>query len=136
MTDIELMYTGSWFTKPDFTEAHRRHGMPVLIGDPVKDAAQLKATSPIRQAARIHQPLLLAYGADDPRVPLHQGEKFYAAVRETNKQVVWIKYRSEGHGWSLPKNRIDFWQRVAKFLEQHIGQPAPARNDQAEQAAH
>jgi ABC-type sugar transport system substrate-binding protein len=24
-------------------------------------------------------------------------------------------------GWRLPKNRIDFWTRVEKFLNRHIG---------------
>jgi dipeptidyl aminopeptidase/acylaminoacyl peptidase len=98
--------------------------MPALIGDLVKDAAQLKATSPIEQAARITQPLLLAYGEEDQRVPLYHGRKFYSAVKATNKQVEWVTYTGEGHGWSLPRNRIDFWQRVERFLDRHIGQAA------------
>ncbi|MES2901905.1 MAG: alpha/beta fold hydrolase [Pseudomonadota bacterium] len=121
VTDIELMYTGTWFTKSDLDEGTLRYGMPVMIGDVVKDAAQLKATSPIQQAARIRQPLLLAYGAEDKRVPLFHGKKFYSAVTRTNKQVEFVDYSGEGHGWSLPKNRIDFWQRVEKFLDKHIG---------------
>jgi hypothetical protein len=27
----------------------------------------------------------------------------------------------EGHGWSGPETRIDFWTRVEKFLAQNIG---------------
>jgi len=132
VTDIGLMYTGTWSTKPDHTEASRLHVMPVMIGDPVKDAAQLAATSPIRQAARIRQPLLLAHGSEDRRVPLHHGSRFHEAVRRTNKGVEWIVYDGEEHGWSLEKNRIDFWQRVERFLNQHIGKapaaaPAPAQ---------
>jgi hypothetical protein len=34
------------------------------------------------QAARIKQPLLLAYGGADQRVPLYHGTKFYKAVKE------------------------------------------------------
>jgi hypothetical protein len=26
-------------------------------------------------------------------------------------------------GWALPKNRIDFWTRVEKFLDRNIGKP-------------
>ena len=121
VTDIELMYTGTWLSKPDYSEGYLRYGMPFLIGDPVKDAEQLKATSPIQQASRIHQPLLLAYGDEDKRVPLYHGKKFYAAVKQSNKQVEWVTYAGEGHGWSLAKNRIDFWQRVERFLDRHIG---------------
>ena len=121
VTDIELMYTGTWYSRPELSEGYRSYGMPLLIGDPVKDAEQLKATSPIQQAARIHQPILLAYGEEDQRVPLYHGKKFYAAVKRGNKQVEWVTYSGEGHGWSLEKNRIDFWQRVERFLDRHIG---------------
>lgn len=133
VTDIGLMYTGTWSTKPDSTEAYRRNGMPVLVGDLVKDAAQLEATSPIRQAARIRQPLLLAHGSEDRRVPLHHGSRFHDAVRRTNKQVEWVVYDGEEHGWSLEKNSIDFWQRVERFLQRHIGKP-PAAADAPHQA--
>lgn len=126
VTDIKLMYTGTWFSKPDFSEGYLRHGMPILIGDPDKDAAQLTATSPIQQAARIHQPVLLAYGGEDERVPIHHGKKFHAAVKQTNRQVEWVEYREEGHGWRLPGNRIDFWRRVERFLDKHIGPRASA----------
>jgi len=99
--------------------------MPVLVGDQEKDAEQLKATSPLLQAARIKQPLLLAYGGSDHRVPLYHGSKFYKAVKETNPQVEWVEYEEEGHSWVLPKNRIDFWNRVEKFLARNIGDAAP-----------
>lgn len=121
VTDIELMYTGNWFSGSDLSTGYLKHGMPVMIGDRGKDAAQLKATSPIQQAARIHQPLLLAYGGEDKRVPIVHGERFRAAVTQTNKQVEWVEYDEEGHGWSKTSTRIDFWGRVEKFLDQHIG---------------
>lgn len=123
VTDIDLLFTGSWGNMSDLPARYRRYGMPELVGDPVKDAAQFKETSPLRQAARITQPLLLAYGGADKRVPLYHGEKFHDAVKKTNPNVEWIEYRAEGHGWSLPENRIDFWTRVEKFLDRHIGKP-------------
>ncbi len=121
VTDIELLYNGSWGTVSDVSDEWRKYGMPELVGDLVKDAAQFKATSPLQQAARIKRPLLLAYGGADTRVPLHHGEKFYNAVKQTNPDVEWVVYQEEGHGWTLPKNRIDFWGRVEKFLDKHIG---------------
>jgi dipeptidyl aminopeptidase/acylaminoacyl peptidase len=42
-------------------------------------------------------------------------------VKKTNPNVEWIEYHAEGHGWALPENRFDFWNRVEKFLERHIG---------------
>ena len=126
VTDIGLMYTGHWSFASDMSDDWKQYGMPELIGDPVKDAAQFKATSPIAQAARITQPLLLAYGALDKRVPLYHGKQFYAAVKEHNPQVEWVVYEEEGHGWSLPKNRIDFWSRAERFLDRHIGKHGAA----------
>jgi len=121
VTDINLLYDGHWNFTSDLPDGWKQYGMPSLVGDQVKDAEQLKATSPLLQAARIKQPLLLAYGGADQRVPLPHGTKFYKAVKETNPDVEWIEYEEEGHGWALPKNRVDFWSRVEKFLDKHIG---------------
>jgi dipeptidyl aminopeptidase/acylaminoacyl peptidase len=124
VTDINLMYTGTWLEDSDLSDGYKEYGMPEMIGDRVRDAAQLKATSPIEQAARIKQPLLLAYGGADRRVPMFHGRKFYEAVRHTNPNVEWIEYPEEGHGWALEKNNFDFWTRVEKFLDKHIGKGA------------
>jgi dipeptidyl aminopeptidase/acylaminoacyl peptidase len=120
VSDIGLMY-GSAHHQSDMSDEWKRYGMPEMIGDRVKDAAQLKATSPIEQAARIKAPLLLAYGGADLRVPIDHGTKFYAAVKRTNPNVEWVEYPAEGHGFRLPKNNIDFWSRVEKFLDKNIG---------------
>jgi dipeptidyl aminopeptidase/acylaminoacyl peptidase len=121
VTDIGLMYTGAWGAASDLPDDYKRYGMPELIGDPARDARQLAATSPLAQAARIRQPLLLAYGGADERVPYYHGVRFRDAVKATNAQVDMVMYDDEGHGWALPKNRIDFWTRVEKFLDKNIG---------------
>jgi acetyl esterase/lipase/Tol biopolymer transport system component len=121
VTDINLMYDGSWNYRSDMSDDWKQYGMPQMIGDQVADAAQLKATSPLEQASRIKQPLLMAYGGADVRVPLPHGTKFYKAIKATNPNVEWIEYEDEGHGWKLPKTRIDFWGRVEKFLDKNIG---------------
>ncbi|MDB5959165.1 MAG: dipeptidyl aminopeptidase [Massilia sp.] len=121
VTDIDLLFTGHWSFTSDLSDSYKQYGMPVLIGDPKADHAQFKATSPLAQAARITQPLLLAYGGADRRVPVYHGKKFYAAVKATNPDVEYVQYDEEGHGWALPKNRFDFWRRVERFLDKNIG---------------
>jgi len=118
VTDINLMYSINW---SDASEAWKQYGMPLLIGDPVKDAQQLKDTSPLEQAARVKAPLLMAYGGVDRRVPLKHGTAFKDAVTKTNPQVQWIVYPNEGHGWRELATNVDFWSRVEKFLDTHIG---------------
>jgi dipeptidyl aminopeptidase/acylaminoacyl peptidase len=124
VSDINLLYDGSWSRASDMTDEWKQYGMPDMIGDQVKDAEQLKKTSPIVQAARIQRPLLMAYGGVDVRVPLYHGKLFYDAVTKTNKDVEWIEYPDEAHGWHLPKNNYDFWTRVEKFLDRNIGSGA------------
>ncbi|NRR29199.1 S9 family peptidase [Oxalobacteraceae bacterium] len=123
VTDIKLLYTGSWLYTSDISDGSKQYAMPVFIGDPLKDAEQLKATSPLLLADKLKQPLLMAYGGADKLVPLNHGLKFRDAVQAHNKQVEWIEYPEEGHGWSLPATRIDFWTRVEKFLARNIGTP-------------
>ena len=123
VTDINLLHSGHWSFRSDIGDGYKKYGMPTLVGDVVKDVEQFKATSPLVQAARIKQPLLMAYGAADMRVPLYHGQQFYAAVKQTNPNVEMIVYQDEGHGWALPKTRLDFWTRVEKFLDKHIGKP-------------
>ncbi|SFU97696.1 alpha/beta hydrolase family protein [Pseudoduganella namucuonensis] len=124
VTDINLLYTGTWQIESDLPEAWKQYGMPQLIGDPVADAAQFKATSPLEQAARVRQPVLMAYGNQDARVPLAHGQRFHDAVKAHNAQAELVVYDGEGHGWTLEKNRVDFWTRVEKFLGRHIGPQA------------
>ena len=117
VTDIDLMYSIQW---SDFSDQWKDYGMPIMVGDRVKDAAQLAATSPLKLAALLKQPLLMAYGGADRRVPIDHGLKMRSALAPHNKDVEWIDYPSEGHGWMLEANDIDFWTRVEKFLELNL----------------
>lgn len=124
VTDIEMLYTVSWSDASDET---RLYFLPKLVGDRERDAKQLQETSPIAQAARITQPLLMAYGESDRRVPIIHGTSLRDALQGHNKRVEWISYPNEGHGWSLVSNRVDFWSRVETFLDRNIGAAASAQ---------
>ena len=123
VSDIAMLKNGHWTGDSDLGDSYKQYGMPVMVGDPVKDAAQLNATSPLAQAARLKQPLLLAHGGADSRVPVVHSSAFRDAVGKTNPHVEWVLYPEEGHGWYLTKNNLDFWQRVETFLDQYIGAP-------------
>lgn len=125
VTDLALRYADDW--RSDSTAEGRNYELPVLVGDPVKDAEMLKVNSPVNNASRVTQPLLMAYGGSDRRVPIEHGEKFRDAVKPFNKNVEWVVYPDEGHGWYLLKDNVDFWTRVEKFLDANIGKAAPAQ---------
>jgi dipeptidyl aminopeptidase/acylaminoacyl peptidase len=117
VTDINLMYSVS---SSDASEADLRHGGPALVGDPVKDAEQLKATSPLQKAGQITQPVLLAYGSEDRRVPLVHGRKLRSALATPRDHVEWVVYPGEEHGLKLERHRFDFWTRVEQFLNKYL----------------
>jgi dipeptidyl aminopeptidase/acylaminoacyl peptidase len=120
VTDIGLWFDVSW---SDITDEAKRYGYRTLIGDPELDAAQFKATSPLQQAARITQPVLMAYGEWDRRVPQVHGEKMRDALKAHNPNVEWVVYEKEGHGWYKVETRLDFWGRVERFLARNLATP-------------
>jgi dipeptidyl aminopeptidase/acylaminoacyl peptidase len=117
VTDIELLFTA---VESDASEDARRYDMKTLIGDPLKDPAAFADVSPLAQAGRIRQPLLMAHGAQDRRVPLVHARKMHGAVTASNANVEYVVYPEEGHGWRQEADSIDFWKRVEAFLDKNL----------------
>ncbi|RZJ12964.1 MAG: S9 family peptidase [Rubrivivax sp.] len=124
VADLELLVQGSWWV-PDDVDLARKLTIPDMVGDAKQDAEMLAANSPVKQAARIKAPLLLAFGEDDRRVPLAHGERLRKAMREAGNDPAWVTYPGEGHGFALLKNRVDFAQRVETFLNKHLTPAQP-----------
>lgn len=120
VADIELMYSISW---SDMSEEAKRYSMPTLIGDPEKDADRLRSASPLKRAAEIKVPILLAHGTLDRRVPIAHATRFTSAARNAGVQIEAVTYNDEGHGWFSEGNHTDFYSRVEKFLEKHLSAP-------------
>ncbi len=119
VTDLDLLFSADW---SDTSDEVKKYGMRRMIGDPVADAAKFKATSPTGNVGKIHAPVLLAYGGKDRRVPIEHGERFHdALVKQPGAKSEWIVYDQEGHGWRSVDTNIDFWNRVARFLDANIG---------------
>jgi dipeptidyl aminopeptidase/acylaminoacyl peptidase len=117
VTDIGLLYTRA---ESDMSEDARQYDMKTLIGDAQKDPAAFADVSPLAQAGRIRQPLLLAHGAQDRRVPVVHAAKMRDAVGAKNANVEYVVYPEEGHGWRQEEDSIDFWKRVEAFLDKNL----------------
>ena len=120
VTDPMRLLESSWIWIDDIDEQARRYGMPVLVGDPKADAEMLKANAPVHQAARIRAPVLLAYGAEDRRVPLVHGHEMREALRRQGREPEWIVYNDEGHGWRQIETRRDFALKLEAFFAKHL----------------
>ncbi len=91
------------------------------VGHPVKDAEFLKSRSPLTHIERITKPLLIGQGANDPRVKRSESLQIVEALKKAGKEVEYVEYPDEGHGFDRPENRLDFFARAEKFLAKHLG---------------
>jgi dipeptidyl aminopeptidase/acylaminoacyl peptidase len=116
----------------EHTQAYRRDLRRVEYGDErdPKMRAFLESIAPVRHAGDIRKPLLVAQGANDPRVPLSESDQMVAAV-ETNGVPVWyVVAKDEGHGYQKKANS-DYLRTVSiVFLETYLlGAPPQAGVD-------
>jgi len=100
---------------------HLRAMMHEMIGDPDRDAERLKATSPLFHVDRIRCPLLVAQGANDPRVRKNESDQIVAALRERGVDVEYLVKDDEGHGFQNEENQFDFYRTMERFLAKHLG---------------
>jgi len=117
VTDLGLL---SSLPYSDASEEARNYSLKTLMGDPVTDAAMFKANSPLQHTEQLKQPLLLAHGVQDLRVPIIHATDFRDAVTKTNSHVEWISYLDEAHGWRHEKDNVDFWKHVEVFLDKNL----------------
>ena len=93
------------------------------VGDPRTEEGQklLKERSPLTYVERISRPLLIAQGANDPRVKQAESDQIVAAMKEKNLPVTYVLYPDEGHGFARPQNRISFYAIAEGFLAKCLG---------------
>lgn len=90
------------------------------VGNPETDRKQLAATSPALHAENIRVPLLIAQGANDPRVNKAESDQMVEALRQRGITVEYMVKDNEGHGFHNQENRFDFYRAVEKFLQAHL----------------
>jgi dipeptidyl aminopeptidase/acylaminoacyl peptidase len=100
--------------------APMRKTFAIRVGDPEKDAEFLKSRSPLFKADQIKVPLLIAQGANDPRVKQAEAEQIVAAVKKAHKPVEYMLFPDEGHGFARPENRLKFFAAAEQFLAKHL----------------
>lgn len=117
VTDIELRYT-AW--ESDLSDQVAQHELPALMGDPMKDADLLRASSPLLRVKELKIPVLLMHGAKDRRVPLEHARKFASAAKDAGITLDYHVYDLEGHGFVIKANQADYYRRVEAFLAKHL----------------
>jgi dipeptidyl aminopeptidase/acylaminoacyl peptidase len=93
------------------------------VGDPRNEAGRkdLLARSPLTRVDQIRRPLLIAQGANDPRVTKLESDQLAAAMVTRKIPVTYVLYPDEGHGFAVPENRISFYAVSEAFLSRCLG---------------
>jgi dipeptidyl aminopeptidase/acylaminoacyl peptidase len=92
-----------------------------MIGDPEKDKEMLTAASPVFHSDKIKVPLLIAQGANDPRVNKGESDQMVEALKKRGIEVPYIVKANEGHGFANEENRFAFYRAMEEFLGKHLG---------------
>ncbi|MCM2258683.1 MAG: S9 family peptidase [Vicinamibacteria bacterium] len=109
---------------PAWWEAARK-SLYQELGDPAKDAENLRAISPVFHADKITKPLIVLQGANDPRVLQVESDEIVAALKQKGVPVEYVVFPDEGHGFSKKKNQIDGYGKMLEFLDKHLKTSAP-----------
>jgi dipeptidyl aminopeptidase/acylaminoacyl peptidase len=110
-----LLETIPPYWKPAIAQLYRR------VGNPETDKEFLWSRSPLSRAHDIRIPLLIAQGANDPRVKQAESEQIVAALKEAGIDYEYMLFPDEGHGFAKPENRQKFYAAAERFLAKYLG---------------
>ncbi len=97
-----------------------KFSMNTMVGNPEKDKKMLMEQSPINSLEQVDCPLLVIQGALDPRVVKSESDQVVERLKVLKKEVEYLVFEDEGHGFFKPENEISAYQRAAGFLEKYI----------------
>lgn len=93
------------------------------VGDPRTEEglALLAERSPLNYVENIRKPLLIAQGANDPRVKQAESDQIVDAMMARGIPVTYVLYPDEGHGFAVPENNLSFFAVAEGFLAACLG---------------
>jgi len=112
-----LLETIPPYWEPMVKQFHERMGDPTTA----EGAQFLKDCSPLHKADQIVRPLLIAQGANDPRVKQAESDQIVAAMAAASVPYTYVLFPDEGHGFARPENNIAFSAVTEEFLSQYLG---------------
>jgi dipeptidyl aminopeptidase/acylaminoacyl peptidase len=110
-----LLETVPPYWKPMIAQLYKR------VGNPETDKEFLWSRSPLSRARDIRIPLLIAQGANDPRVKQAESEQIVAALADAGIDYEYMLFPDEGHGFAKPENRQKFYTAAERFLARYLG---------------
>ncbi len=102
------------------------------VGDNTTEEGRrlLADRSPLTRVDSIIRPLLIAQGANDPRVKQAESDQIVRAMERRKIPVTYVLYPDEGHGFARPENNLSFMAVVEAFLARCLGGSFEAIGDE------
>ena len=121
-TAAELVEAVREFLENDvFPEAEGRVQFHTRVGNPETEEEFLWSRSPLSKVDQIKIPMLIAQGANDPRVKQAESEQIVEVMKEKGIAHEYMLFPDEGHGFAKPENRMKFYGEADRFLAKHLG---------------
>lgn len=92
------------------------------IGDPEvpSEKTALIENSPITHFDKIKKPILFIQGTNDPRAQPHLMKKYLEILKEKGKNVEYLDFPDEGHGFTKRTNIITCYHALVDFFKKHL----------------
>jgi dipeptidyl aminopeptidase/acylaminoacyl peptidase len=117
---VDIVGISSFVTFLENTSDYRRAHREAEYGSLARDRDFLERISPLNHLDAITAPLLVAHGANDPRVPLSEAEQIVTALQARSHPVDFLVFDDEGHGIVKLKNKLTLYPRIVDFLDKHL----------------
>jgi dipeptidyl aminopeptidase/acylaminoacyl peptidase len=119
---VEIVGISDFVTFLTNTSDYRRDLRRVEYGDERIPEMKtfLEKISPLASARNITKPMLIAQGANDPRVPRGEAEQIVASIRKQGGDAWYVLAMDEGHGFAKKVNRDYYQNATILFLQKHL----------------
>ena len=89
-------------------------------GPPSEKPQNYQRANVLLSIDKVHTPLLVMHGQNDPQVPPAESARFVEALHAAHKPVFYFTYAGELHGFSQPAHRLDAWEKQKAFLDHYL----------------
>lgn len=98
-----------------------------LSGSPWRRGDQYERRSPLTYLPNVNTPVLVIHWEGDIRVPISQGEEFYAGLKLLGKEVEFVRYPGGFHVSQTPSQTVDWITRMVEWNRRHDKRARRAR---------
>lgn len=102
------------------TSDYRRTAREPEYGYLATEREMLFNVSPAAKVDDMETPIIIAHGANDPRVPVTEAEQAVAKLKDMGVEVEYLRYEDEGHGVVKMHNKLDCYKKIVAFIKKHI----------------